>query len=144
MTGWINDDDNPEDWEPALGAFDKKIYRLPSKVLRQRWRLCCKREGRIVAYRLNNGLGLFDRRGHRLPDYVILCGKITIIRRRQFTPFLCLKPLASIYLMRGAMRKYVKLPDGRYWTSAWRLEHERTTQNPTSFITNTASARASC
>ena len=102
MGGWDFGAENSHDvddwWLPTEGALKGKAYSLPDKVLKQRWRMGCKREGSFP-FKKNAALGLFGRRGHRLPDYVVLGGKVVVIRNREFTPSLCLYPLASIYLL---------------------------------------------
>ena len=99
--GKENSHDVDDWWFPSEGGFDPKAYRLPDKVLRQRWRMGCKRTAKIIPFRRNSGLGLFDRRGHLLPDYAFIQGRVVVIRNRTFTPFLCRHPLASIYLIGG-------------------------------------------
>jgi hypothetical protein len=81
--------------------FDSQEYRLPDNVLRQRWRMGCKRQGKIIPFMKNQGLGLFDKKGHSLPIYPTPNDEITRVRSKTFTPFLCRYPLASIYLVGG-------------------------------------------
>jgi hypothetical protein len=108
MEGWGDiEDADPEFLLASFfrsHAFEGEEYRLPEAVLRERWRIGCKREGKIAPFRTNQGLGDFDKRGQRLPDYVVLEGKVTVIRHRPFVPLLCRYPLAGIYYMRGQMR----------------------------------------
>ena len=86
LEGWDQGKEDSYDvddwWFPSAGGFDPKAYRLPDKVLRQRWRMGCKRQGKIIPFGKNAGLGLFDRRGHLLPDYTFTNGKVVIIRTR--------------------------------------------------------------
>ena len=79
MEGWGDEDGlDPIDSDQAEfmvatffrnHALKGELYRLPKKVLQQRWKMGCKREGKIP-YKFNQGLGLFDKCGHRLPDYM--------------------------------------------------------------------------
>jgi hypothetical protein len=85
-------------------AFTGKEFRLPKEVLLSRWRYGCKRLGIKVRYRFNQGLGLFDKKGHLLPDFSHLEGKVQVIMAAKPTPFLCITPVASIYFMRGQIR----------------------------------------
>ena len=110
MEGWEVgvDPDTPRDFMdytvaafPRSHALDGKEFKLPKAVLQKRWRLGCKRQGKIIPFETDQGLGQFDRWGHRLPDYVTLEGKVVVNRNLPLTPFLCLKPLASIYLVGG-------------------------------------------
>ena len=51
MDGWNQGKEDSHDvddwWFPSKGGFDPKAYRLPDKVLRQRWRMGCKRKARL-------------------------------------------------------------------------------------------------
>ena len=115
MEGWGDDEGlDPIDSDQAEfmvatffrnHAFKGELYRLPKTVLQKRWRLGCKRDGKIP-YKFNQGLGLFDKYGRRLPDYDVgFGGKVTVKRNRPFIPFLS----ASIYLMRREIRQYLIL-----------------------------------
>ena len=108
MTGWLDDDADHDPWEPATGALNPKVYRLPKAVLKHRWKLG-KEQYRNIRYRFNQGLGLYDKRGRKLPVYPRLDGRVTVKKGRRNTPFLCLSSLASIYSLRRRMRQYVIL-----------------------------------
>jgi hypothetical protein len=102
LDGWEDrEDEDQEMWFPCSGAFDHKLYKLPRKVLQQRWRLGCKRQGKITPFKSNQGLGLFDKFGNGLPIYPAEGDDRCVRLKLTYTPFLCLKPLASIYLVRG-------------------------------------------
>jgi hypothetical protein len=68
-------------------AFKGKQFKLPEKVLPQRWRKGCKRQSKIIPFSTNQGLGLFDKYGHPLPDYSCLQGKVVVIRNRPFRSY---------------------------------------------------------
>jgi hypothetical protein len=102
IDGWDDrEDEDREMWFPCSGAFDHKLYKLPRKVLQQRWRLGCKQQGKIIPFASNQGLGLFDKFGSQLPIYPAGADDRCVRLKLTYTPFLCLKPLASIYLVRG-------------------------------------------
>ena len=102
IDGWEDREDEDEEmWFPSSGAFGHKLYKLPKKVLRQRWRLGCKRQGKITPFKSNQGLGLFDKFGNQLPIYPTRADDRCVRLKFTHTPFLCVKPLASIYLVRG-------------------------------------------
>jgi hypothetical protein len=91
-----------------------------------RWRYGCKRLGINVRYRFNNGLGLFDKYGHLLPDFNHLEGKVQVIRAAKPSACVCIKPVASIYYMRGtdtceviSLRRYRFYRDSSHSLSAW-------------------------
>jgi hypothetical protein len=92
-------------------ALDPKLYKLPKRVLQQRWKLGCKREGKIIPFRSNKGLGLFDKYGARLrlPDFDV--NRVTIKRHRQFTPFLCLGVTGQYILIEKA-NETIRYPFG--------------------------------
>jgi hypothetical protein len=133
MDGWGQGREDSYDlddwWFPSIGALEGKQYRLPRKVLMLRHRMGCKRDGQIIPFKTNAGLGLYDRRGHRLPDYTFVQGKVVVIRNRQFTPFLCRFPVASIYLVGGEING----EEGEIisWRRLWTTEHSRWLQNAT-------------
>ena len=52
-----------------------------------------------LPYKVNDGLGLYDRRGHLLPESLLPQLVFRIPKMRSNTPFVCLKPLAGIYLV---------------------------------------------
>ena len=127
MDGWEDREDEDQDhemWFPSSGAFDHKLYKLPKKVLTQRWRLGCKRQGKITPFKSNQGLGLFDKFGSQLPIYPAVTDDRCVRLKLTCAPFLCLKPLASIYLVRGEVISrrrfafYRDLPrmEGDRWT----------------------------
>jgi len=104
IDGWEDREDEDPDqemWFPSLGAFDRKLYTLPKEVLLRRWRLGCKRQGKITPFKSNQGLGLFDKLGNQLAIYPSRTDDTCVRLKFTYTPFLCLKPLASIYLVRG-------------------------------------------
>jgi hypothetical protein len=102
MDGWeACEDEDQEMWFPSSGAFERKLYKLPKKVLLQRWRLGCKRQGMIILFKSKQGLGLFDKFGNQLPIYLGSVDDRCVRLKLTYTPSLCLKPLASIYLVRG-------------------------------------------
>jgi len=102
MDGWEPcEDEDQEMWFPLSRAFERKLYKLPKKVLLHRWRLGCKRQGMIIPFKSNQGLGLFDKFGSCLPIYPREEDDRCVRLKLNCTPFLCLKPLASIYLVRG-------------------------------------------
>jgi hypothetical protein len=76
--GWADEEFDPvwsDQAEFMVASFFRshvlkgKQYRLPNDVLRTRWRLGCERLGTRIKFKVNGGLGLFDKKGHRLPDY---------------------------------------------------------------------------
>ena len=79
MEGWGDGDElDPIDSDQAEfmvatlfrnHALKGELYRLPKKVLQQRWKMGCKREGKTIPYKFNQGLGLFNKYGRRLLDY---------------------------------------------------------------------------
>src|SRR5262249_28289446 len=54
-----------------------------------------RKEGAKLPFKKNKGLGLYDRRGHRLPQFALTTRRLTS-KKPGKTPFLCLKPIASI------------------------------------------------
>jgi hypothetical protein len=84
-----------------------KDYRVPKKWMLLWWKLGCKLLGVKIKFSTNEGLGLFNRYGRQLPDYSHLASVGGIRKKRSPGPYLCLKPLASIYLVRrrGTSRK---------------------------------------
>jgi hypothetical protein len=102
IEGWqVREDEDQEMWFPPSGAFDRKLYKLPKEVLLRRWRLGCKRQGKITPFKSNQGLGLFDKFGNQLAICPTRTDDTCVRLKFTYTPFLCLKPLASIYLVRG-------------------------------------------
>jgi hypothetical protein len=129
IDGWEDHEDEEQEremWFPSSGSFEPKLYKLPKRVVQQRWRLGCKRQGKIVPIRSNQGLGLFDKFGSTLSIYPSTTDDRCVRLKLTCTPFLCLKPVASIYLVRGEVISrrrfafYRDLPrmDTRTWIRA--------------------------
>ena len=51
-----------------------------------------------LPYAANDGLGLYDRRGHPLPQFSLRGGGV-VRKNRRNTPIICLRPASSIYLL---------------------------------------------
>jgi hypothetical protein len=109
LGGWEKGEDGGDDrggeafefevhWEPCTGAFKDDKYKLPLDVLIWRWKLAKARYGTAVPYAVNDGLGLYDKFGARLPHFDLRPGKV---KRSRGTPPICLRPVAGIYLVRA-------------------------------------------
>jgi hypothetical protein len=83
-----------------LCAFQRDQYKLPKDVLLWRWKLARARYGAAVPYAANEGLGLYDKFGARLPQFDLRAGKISRKNRRN-APTIPPKSASSIYLMRA-------------------------------------------
>ena len=126
IEGWEDQEHQEQEsemWFPSSGSFDSKLFKLPKRVLQQRWRLGCKRQGKIVPVRSNQGFGLFDKFGHPLAIYPNTAEERCMRLKLTYTPFLCLKPVASIYLVRGEVichrrfafyRDLPRMPDNKW------------------------------
>jgi hypothetical protein len=95
--GWSGDGHADQDSSFAPAASKGSAYYLPLAVLRERWLRGCNRTG-LITFKTNGGLGLFDKFGNRLPVYSL---RATLPRKRVSGPVLCLRPVASIYLIGG-------------------------------------------
>jgi hypothetical protein len=112
---------------PRSHTLEGEQFNLPLTVLRQRWRYGCKRQGKIIPFSTNQGPGQFDKCGHPLPDYSHLTGEVAVNRNLPSVPFLCLKPLASIYLVGGEVTgvEGEVISRKRFWREPrWKLKDE--------------------
>ena len=92
MTGWKDSGDGDGDQDFLLASFTRghaqkgRQYRLPKAVMKRRHKIGCERYGKIP-FATNQGLGLFDKFGNRLPIYPRGDGNDVIVwRRRSLSP----------------------------------------------------------
>jgi hypothetical protein len=104
MSGWDANDEGSASmdleepvWTPCSGAFQRDQYKLPKDVMVWRWKLAKARYGTALPYAANDGIGLYDKFGGRLPLFDLRAGKVK--RSRANTPAICLRPAAGIYLV---------------------------------------------
>ena len=64
MTGWDENDEDHDPWEPSTGGFNPKVYRLPKDVLKRRQKIAKERYGN-ARHSFNQGLGLYDKFGRK-------------------------------------------------------------------------------
>jgi hypothetical protein len=106
MEGW--DADGKADFAFLLASshgsrhtLKGKDYRVPMKFMRFWWKLGCKRLGQRLKFSTNQGLGVCNRYGFLQADFSFLAKTGGSRKRKRTGPYLCLKPLASILLVRG-------------------------------------------
>ena len=142
MEGW--GDDDPDSIESNQAEFmvasffrshalRSEQYKLPNNILRRRWRIGCKRQGQIIPLETNQGLGLFDKHGQRLPDFTYIGGKVISVSRLQSTPNICLYGIASIYLVGGEVNGVEGeiISRKRLWKKSWAALQPRRLDNQT-------------
>jgi hypothetical protein len=92
----------------APGLFNEDVYALPKETRELRLKLAVLKDGAALTNEIDwhglalfQGFGLYNKHGtcHIWPVYSQSAEKIIQVKRRN-TPFLCLRPLASIFLLR--------------------------------------------
>jgi hypothetical protein len=128
--GW-DDDDSAAGADFILAQFerthalDPKVYRLPKEVLKHRWKLGRERY-QNAPYSSNQGLGLYDKRGRKLPVYPSPDGGVIVRRKGKRTNFLYFNQLASIYLTREAWKAYMMVMAAGLDFTPTEIKDERT------------------
>jgi hypothetical protein len=141
LEGWGDADDSAAGADFILAQFerthalDPKVYRLPKHVLLHRWKLGKVRYEK-APYSSNQGLGLYDKRGRKLPVYPSPDGGVIIRRKGKKTPFLYFSPLASIYLMREAWKAYMMVMAAGLDFTPTEKDDERTHQDAANQFTD--------